>query len=103
MLENERSSYYICSILFHVQNFRNFKLLDIERVSYEVPLWTPFLFVIVILHAFGRPDDALWYLRLSKNGTSTGNFMLINLIYNKFEVPEEDFRVLFFPIIYNKV
>ena len=23
---------------FHVQNFRNFKLLDIERVSYEVPL-----------------------------------------------------------------
>ena len=95
MPEDERSSYYICSILFHVQNFRNFKLLDIERVSYEVPLWTPFLFVIVILHAFGRPDDALWYLRLSKNGTSTGNFMLINLIYNKFEVPEEDFRVLF--------
>ena len=38
MPENERSSYYICSILFHVQNFRNFKLLDIERVSYEVPL-----------------------------------------------------------------
>ena len=38
MLENERSSYYICSILFHVQNFRNFKLLDIERVSYEYPL-----------------------------------------------------------------
>jgi hypothetical protein len=38
MPEDERSSYYICSILFHVQNFRNFKLLDIERVSYEVPL-----------------------------------------------------------------
>ena len=29
--------------------------------------------------------------------------MLISLIYNKFEVPEEDFRVLFFPIIYNNV
>ena len=28
----------LCSILFHVQNFRNFKLLDIERVSYEYPL-----------------------------------------------------------------
>ena len=38
MLEDERSSYYICSILFHVQNFRNFKLFESERVSYEVPL-----------------------------------------------------------------
>ena len=101
MLEDERSSYYICSILFHVQNFRNFKLLDIERVSYEVPLWTSFLFVIVNLHAFSRPDCTLWYYRLSGDGTSSGNFMLINLIYNKFEVPEEDFRFLFSPIIYN--
>ena len=80
---------------FPVQNFRNFKLVDIERVSYEVPLWTSARRVIVILHSFGRPDDALWYLQLSKNGTSSGNFMLISLIYNKFEVPEEDFRVLF--------
>ena len=101
MPEDERSSYYICSILFHVQNFRNFKLLDIERVSYEVPLWTFFLFVIVILHVFSRPDCTLWYYRLSENGTSSGNFILISLIYNKFEVPEEDFRVLFFRIIYN--
>ena len=92
---------YYVQYLFHVQNFRNFKLLDIERVSYEVPLWTSFLFVIVILHAFSRPDCILWYYRLSENGTSSGNFMLISLIYNKFEVPEEDFRVLFFPIIYN--
>ena len=86
---------------FHVQNFRNFKLLDIERVFYEVPLWTSFLFVIVNLHVFSRPDCTLWYYRLSGDGTSSGNFMLISLIYNKFEVPEEDFRVLFFPIIYN--
>ena len=81
---------------FPVQNFRNFKLVDIERVSYEVPLWTSFLFVIVILHVFSRPDCTLWYYRLSGDGTSSGNFILINLIYNKFEVPEEDFRFLFF-------
>ena len=99
MPEDERSSYYICSILFHVQNFRNFKLLDIERVSYEAPLWTSFLFVIVILHAFSCSDCTLWYYRLSENGTSSGNFILISLIYNKFEVPEEDFRILFFRII----
>ena len=92
---------YYVQYSFHVQNFRNFKLLDIERVFYEVPMWTSFLFVIVILHAFSRPDCTLWYYRLFGDGTSSGNFILINLIYNKFEVPEEDFRVLFFPIIYN--
>ena len=59
MPEDERSSYYICSILFNVQNFRNFKLIDIERVFYEVPLRTSFLFVIVNLHAFSRPDCTL--------------------------------------------
>ena len=101
MPEDERSSYYICSILFHVQNFRNFKLLESERLACEIPLWTSFLFVIVNLHAFSRPDCTLWYYRLSENGTSSGNFMLISLIYNKFEVPEEDFRFLFSPIIYN--
>ena len=101
MLEDERSSYYICSILFHVQNFRNFKLLESEWLACEIPLWTSFLFVIVILHAFSCPDCTLWYYRLSGDGTSSGNFILINLIYNKSEVPEEDFRVLFFPIIYN--
>ena len=46
MLEDQHVSYqkmnallaiYV-QYLFHVQNFRNFKLLDIERVSYEVPL-----------------------------------------------------------------
>ena len=49
MLEDERSFYYICSILFHVQNFRNFKLLESERLAYEIPLWTSFLCTIVIL------------------------------------------------------
>ena len=46
MLEDQRVSCQKTNALpaiygqysFHVQNFRNFKLLDIERVSYEVPL-----------------------------------------------------------------
>ena len=37
MLEDERSSYYICSILFHVQNFRNFKLIVYQTDKHEVP------------------------------------------------------------------
>jgi hypothetical protein len=33
-------------------------------------LWTSFLIVFVILHAFSRPNSTLWYYRLSENGTS---------------------------------